>query len=103
MISYSQYTSHGAALTKQYFLDDDGQLSKTTKAQMVSGIVETRTADNLAEFIAGLDSLSNQQAAGYGVCGRDRARLVRQRDLPVNSDAIARAKENSAGLMVPPF
>ncbi|MDP3586056.1 MAG: hypothetical protein Q8R61_13075 [Thiobacillus sp.] len=93
MISYSRYRSHGAALTKQYFLDDDGQLGKTTKAQMVSGIVETRTAANLAEFVAGLDSLSGQQAVGYGICGRDRARLVRQRDLSINSDAIARAKE----------
>ncbi len=93
MISYSKYTSDGAALTKQYSLDDGGQLRKTTCAMLVSGIVETKTAGNLAEFVADLDSLSSQQAVGYGVCGHNRARIVRQRDLPGYSEAIARAKE----------
>lgn len=96
MITYSKFTSHGAALTKQYSLDDDGQLHKTTSATLVSGVAETRTVENLAEFVSDLDSLGNEQASGYGICGRDRARVVRKcdRDQPGNSDAIARAKEN---------
>ncbi len=93
MISYSKYTSAGATLTKQYSLDDDGQLRKKTRALLVSGAVETRTAENLAKFIADLDTLSSQQAVGFGVCGRDRARVVRQSDLSVNSNAVARTKE----------
>lgn len=95
MISYSKFTSHGAALTKQYSLTDDGQLRKVTSARLVSGIVEARTAESLGDFVADLDSLSSQQAVGYGVCGRDRARVVRQDDLlPSHSDAVARTKEH---------
>lgn len=94
MISYSKFTSHGSALTKQFSMDDDGELRKITSAKLTSGAVETMTPNNLTEFIADLSNLGGKQAVGYGVCGRGNVRVVRQRDLPFNPDAIARAKEH---------
>lgn len=41
MITYSKYTSNGAALTKQYLMSDDGEIRKTTSAKLYSGTVET--------------------------------------------------------------
>lgn len=93
MITYSKYTSNGAALTKQYLMSDDGEIRKTTSAKLYSGTVETVPVSNLIEFIDSLSRLGSQQAAGYGVCGRDKAKIVCKDDLP-RQDAIARTNNH---------
>jgi KaiC/GvpD/RAD55 family RecA-like ATPase len=68
MIKYSVITSEiPAMLTKQYCLNEAGELVKTSGGQMSKGTVTMTYINDLADFAARLPSLQKNQALCYGV------------------------------------
>ena len=63
------------SLSKQYELID-GQLQKTTVANMSDGSAEIKTLANLYEFSELLQSLNHNQALTYGVPQFSPAKII---------------------------
>ena len=65
-------------LSKAFTLED-GELRKTSAANLYEGMAETRTVDNLRGLAAIIDGLTSAEALTFGVCGFGKARVVTQK------------------------
>ncbi len=81
-------------LSKTFALGDDGELKKTTAAQLTRGRATQRNVTSLTEFEALLGSLKSHQALAYGVAAQSDARVVTKDELTANPGAIARSREH---------
>lgn len=66
-------------VTKEFWLNPDEILKKTTTAHVSAGTMETVHVANLQEFSKLLQALSTNQCLSYGITGRDKVRLTTEK------------------------
>lgn len=96
-IQFTKITSdHPKILSKEYSLDKDGELQRTTSAQMTKGHAEVKCVDSPKEFANVLKGLKTNQAITYGRPEKEQVEIItkaewEKRGKPDNP--IPRAKE----------
>lgn len=85
--------SNPAYLTKQFFLNENGQIQKESHAYLQHGEIEIRSCYSLTEFAEIRQGLQSHQALIYGLPTSNKRRIVTQSDLDHYPDAIARKRE----------
>lgn len=93
-IQLTVLSNHGGLLTKQYALDQDGTLTKNTKAFLVEGAATKVSISSLSDFSHLLLGLAPNQCLTYGVTEHDVVGIVRKRELHNHPGKIARDRKN---------
>jgi hypothetical protein len=84
-------------VTKEFFLDSNGALCKTTTANVSTGMMETIKVRSLGDFSNILQNLSYNQCFAYGITGRDKVNLMTESDWAKNGypdDAMSRSAKH---------
>jgi hypothetical protein len=85
--------SEGLA-TKQFRLDDDGNLVKKSAAQIYNGKATRLEVAGIGQFMRGRALRTSCQALCYGVADVEEAQLVTQRALSQHPGALARDRDH---------
>ena len=72
--------TYPATVTKEFYLQEDGSLSKKTTAHVTAGRMETVVCKNMNEFSSLLKSLETNQCLMYGVPPRSPVDLVTEEE-----------------------
>jgi len=87
-------------LSKGFRLAQDGTLEKLKGGQLWLGTVETLSFDNITDVAELYQKLRPNNAAGYGVCGHEKARVATKKDIDrYKSDpmpTVARGRDHFA-------